>query len=203
VHDLEQHLASVQPLLARYGYAAVFLSIFVEGMGIPAPGQTLLVAAAILAARGELSVALLLATAVVASAGGNLAGYWIGRSGGRRILERIGAGPRLTKMESLFDRRGGVVVAFGRFVDGTRQLAALVAGSLAMPPATFFLWNLLGAVVWGGAWSLGPVFFEHHVVARSAGLLHALRPVLIAGAVVAVVLGVRWLRRGAVTHTSG
>ena len=49
VHGLEHHLAAVQPLLERYGYGAVFLAIFVEGIGIPAPGQTLLIAAALLA----------------------------------------------------------------------------------------------------------------------------------------------------------
>ena len=57
---LEQHIAAVQPLLKKWGDAAVFGCIFAEGVGIPAPGQTLLVAAALLAGRGELALAPLL-----------------------------------------------------------------------------------------------------------------------------------------------
>jgi membrane protein DedA with SNARE-associated domain len=196
VHDIEHHLAAVQPLLQRYGYAAVFVAVFVEGVGIPAPGQTLLIAAALLAARGELSLAWLLTVAVLASAGGNLAGFWLGRAGGRRLLDRIGAGPRLVRMEALFQRRGGLLVAFGRFVDGTRQLGAIVAGSLGMSSTTFLGWNVLGALAWAAAWTIGPFVFEHDL-ARFDLSLHRIRPFAIVLAVIAVVLALRWLRHGA------
>ena len=195
VHGLEHHLAAVQPLLERYGYGAVFLAIFVEGMGIPAPGQTLLIAAALLAARGDLSLGMLLVVALVAAAGGNLAGFAIGRYGGRRVLERIGAGERLNKMEALFRRRGGVVVGFGRFVDGLRQLAGIAAGSLEMPFATFFVWNLIGAVAWVGFWGLGVFLFDRDFAAIAL-LFHRFRPLAIALAVLGVVLVIVWLRRG-------
>ncbi|HEY8517126.1 MAG TPA: DedA family protein [Candidatus Binatia bacterium] len=201
VHHLAHHLASVEPLLAEYGYAAVFLAIFVEGFGIPAPGQTLLIAGALLAARGELSVTALLVVAVLASAAGNLVGFWLGRVGGRRILDKIGAGPRLERMEKLFQRRGGVLVAFGRFVDGTRQLAGIVAGSLDMPSGTFFAWNVLGAVAWAVTWSLGPVLLEEHL-GQLAAVMHAYRRLFLLAGLVAVVLGVLWLRRGSTAHTT-
>src|SRR5690242_19698129 len=119
--SLSHHLEAVQPLHERWGYLAVFVAIFAEGCGIPAPGQTLLIAAALLAARGELWLGLVLATAVCAAAGGNLAGCALGRVGGRPVLERIASPQRLTRLEGLFERRGGVVVGFGRFVDGLRQ----------------------------------------------------------------------------------
>lgn len=193
--DVTHHLAEVQPLLERYGYAAVFVAIFVEGFGIPAPGQTLLVAAALLAARGELWLGALLATAVVASAAGNLVGFAIGRLGGHRVLERVASRERLAKMEALFERRGGVVAGFGRFLDGLRQLSGIVAGSLDMDLVSFFAWNLAGAVAWAAFWGGGAFLFERHVTELSA-LFHHARPVALALALVAVVIALRWLRRG-------
>ncbi len=195
VHGLEHHLAAVQPLLERYGYAAIFLFVFVEGFGIPAPGQMILIAAALLAARGDLSLVAVVTTALIAAATGNLIGFAIGRWGGRRILERIAGGARLARMEALFERRGGVVVGFGRFVDGLRQLAGIAAGSLGMSFATFFAWNLAGAVAWAGFWGGGTYLFERDF-AQIAAAVHRVRPLAIAVVVLAVIAGIRWLRRG-------
>lgn len=197
MHDLEHHLAAVQPLLDRYGYGAVFLAIFVEGFGIPAPGQMTLIAAALLAARGDLSLTAVLLTALLAAAAGNTVGFALGRWGGRRLLERIAGGARLARMEALFQRRGGVVVGFGRFVDGLRQLAGVAAGSLGMSFATFFTWNLLGAVAWVGFWGGGTYLFDRDF-ASIAAVLHRFRPVAITVVVLLVVLGIRWLRHGRV-----
>lgn len=195
MNGFEHHFAHVEPLLEHYGYSAVFVAIFVEGMGIPAPGQTLLIAAALFAERGDLSLWILLGTALVAAAAGNLVGFAIGRYGGHRVLARFCAPERLQKMEDLFERRGGVVVGFGRFVDGLRQLAGIAAGSLEMHFATFFVWNLVGAVAWVGFWGAGAFFFERDF-ATIVHLFHRFRPVAIAGVVIAVVFLVRWLRSG-------
>lgn len=195
MHDLEQHLAAVQPLLDRWGYGALFLFIFVEGFGIPAPGQMTLIAAALLAARGDLSLAGVLAAAVLAAAAGNMVGFAIGRWGGRRLLERIAGGTRLAKMEALFERRGGFVVGFGRFVDGLRQLAGVAAGSLGMTFGKFFAWNLAGALAWVGFWGGGTYLFERDF-ASIAAVVHRFRPLVIALVLLAVVLGIRWLRGG-------
>lgn len=200
--DLAQHLESVQPLLQRWGYAAVFVAVFVEGCGIPAPGQTLLIAAALLAAKGELWLGLVLATAVCAAAGGNLAGYAIGRLGGHRVLERIASPQRLAQMEKLFERRGGIVAGFGRFLDGLRQLSGIAAGSLNMDLVTFFGWNLIGAVVWVGFWGAGAFFFERHVTQLSA-VFHHLRPIALGLAAIGVVIALRWLRRPADPSDAG
>ncbi len=192
--SLTHHLESVQPLLQRWGYLAVFVAIFAEGCGIPAPGQTLLIAAALLAARGELWLGLVLATAVCAAAGGNLTGYALGRLGGRPVLERIASPQRLARMESLFERRGGMVVGFGRFVDGLRQLAGIAAGALNMDLVTFFAWNLGGAVIWVAFWGGGAFLFERHVTQLSA-VFHHLRPIALGLAAIGVVITLRWLRR--------
>jgi membrane protein DedA with SNARE-associated domain len=194
VNGLEHHLAHVQPLLERYGYGAVFLAIFVEGMGIPAPGQTLLIAAALFAERGNLSLPVLLITALLGAAGGNLAGFAIGRYGGHRVLARFCAADRLHKMEDLFARRGGVVVGFGRFVDGLRQIAGIAAGSLGMSFTTFFVWNLIGAVVWVGFWGFGAYLFERDFESIAQFFHHA-RPVALVLALLVVVLALWWMRR--------
>lgn len=195
MHDLEQHLTAVQPLLDRWGYGALFLFVFVEGFGIPAPGQMTLIAAALLAARGELSLVAVLVTATAAAATGNTVGFFLGRLGGRPVLERVAGGARLARMEALFQRRGGAVVGFGRFVDGLRQLAGVAAGSLGMSFATFFVWNLAGAIAWVGFWGGGTYLFDRDF-AQIAAVAHRFRLAVIAVVVVAVLLGVRWLRAG-------
>jgi membrane protein DedA with SNARE-associated domain len=191
---LTGHLASVRPLLERYGYVAVFAAIFVEGLGIPAPGQTLLIAAALLAAGGALSLPWLLTVAFAASVGGTLVGWTIGRYGGRRILDRF-AGPRLEKLEDLCQRRGGLLVAFGRFVDGARQLAGMVSGALGMPLAEFLAWNLVGGLVWTAVWGLGSFVLERNMGAI-AELYHRVGPLAAVAILAVLVATVFWLVRG-------
>lgn len=88
-HDLKQMVARVQPMLQRYGYPALFLAVLVEGMGIPAPGQTLLIAAALIAAHGNLNIVWVLIWSCLAAMLGNILGYLIGRWGGRPLLARF------------------------------------------------------------------------------------------------------------------
>jgi len=190
----EHELTRAEPLLARYGYAAVFAAIFLEGFGIPAPGQTLLIAGAILAARGQVSLAALLATAAAASAGGTLVGWTIGVSGGRRLLGRF-AGQRLERIEGVFARWGAGLVVLGRFVDGARQLAGMAAGALGMPLASFLLWNALGAILWTAFWGVGAWAFtrDFHALAEAA---HRARLPLFAVALVAAAGLLAWIARG-------
>ena len=193
--SLDHVLAAAQPLLNRWGYAAVFASIFVEGAGIPAPGQTLLVAGGLLAGRGRLSLAPLLATAVVAAAAGNALGWAIGRYGGRPLLERFAAGERLARIERLFARSSAGVLALGRFVDGARQLNGIAAGAFGMAPARFHLWNLVGAVLWSGFWGLGSYALGRDLEGVVA-VYHRLRPLFLWLAVVASASLLIWLLRG-------
>lgn len=198
VTAFEQHLAAAQPLLEKWGYASVFGCIFAEGVGIPAPGQTLLVAGALLASRGELGLAQLLVVAVVAAALGNTLGWLIGRAGGRPLLQRFARGERLERVERLFLRWGPRVVALGRFVDGLRQLNGLAAGALGMERVPFLFWNAIGALLWVGFWGLGAYGFGRDFDAI-ASLAHRAGPLLVAlvliGAALLVVYLVRVPRR--------
>jgi membrane protein DedA with SNARE-associated domain len=163
-HDLEQAIARVQPLFDRYGYLVVFAAIMVEGVGIPAPGQTLLIAAALSAAHGNLSLVWVLICACLAAGLGNSLGYLLGRWGGRPLLARFKVrGDRLARLEDKFRRYGGVVVLVARFFDGLRQLNGIVAGMLAMPWKMFTGFNVLGAILWTGVWGLGTYFLGKEI----------------------------------------
>ena len=164
VGALEAAVARVRPLLERYGYPAVFVAVGVEGMLIPAPGQTLLIAGAIDAVHGGLNIVALVALALVAAALGNSIGYLIGRAGGRPLLRKLPISEaRLTRVDELFQRYGGAFILVARFFDGTRQLNGIMAGTLEMPWWRFTFWNLLGAVIWVGVWGLGAYWLDRDI----------------------------------------
>lgn len=152
----ENSLAKVQPLLQRYGYGAAFVAVMIEGMGVPTPGQTLLMAGALEAAEGRMNIGLLLFVVTAAAAFGNSVGYAIGRWGGRAALNRLKVNPqRQQHLDDIFQQRGGLVVLLARFLDGLRQLNGIVAGVLQMPWWTFTAYNVAGAILWTCAWGLG------------------------------------------------
>lgn len=163
--DIAEDIARVEPYLERYGYWAVFAAVGIEGIGIPAPGQTLLEAGALVAAAPDsrLHIGWLLFVAILATSLGQAIGYLIGRTGGRTVLSRmpISAG-NLDKIETAFNRYGGWLVFFGRFVDGPRQLIGVFSGVLAMHWGRFMLLNIGGAVLWGGFWVLGVYYLDLH-----------------------------------------
>lgn len=157
LHDVQHEIAVVEPLLDQYGYSAVFVAVGVEGFGIPAPGQTLLIAGAVTAAdQNQLRIDWLLFTAFLAALSGNSLGYLIGRRGGRALLRRFRVSERhLQRVEQGFTRYGGGLIIIARFFDGLRQLNGIAAGLLEMPWWRFTLYNALGAALWVGFWGLG------------------------------------------------
>jgi membrane protein DedA with SNARE-associated domain len=164
VRRFERSLRNVQPLLQRYGYGAAFAAVLVEGMGVPTPGQTLLMAAAVEAAEGRMSIGLLLLVVTTAAVFGNSIGYAIGRWGGRAALNKLKVNTqRQQRLDDLFRRRGGVVVLLARFLDGLRQLNGIAAGVLQMPWWTFTAYNIAGAILWTCAWGLGTYFLGRDI----------------------------------------
>ena len=143
-------------LFARYGYIVVFVGVMLENAGVPVPGETVLLAGAALASVGRLSLGVVIATAIVAAVIGDNIGFFIGRKGGRRLLERYG-GPvglsedRLRRFDAFFARHGGKTVFIARFVTGLRVFGALLAGASGLPWRTFLIYNAAGAVVWSTA----------------------------------------------------
>jgi undecaprenyl-diphosphatase len=135
------------------GYAALAALIAGETMGIPLPGETALIAGGILASEGRLSLEIVIVVAAAAAIVGDNVGFWIGRTGGRRLLELPGplAHHRervLERGEAIFRRHGAKTVFFGRWFSGLRIASAWLAGVNRMPWGTFLVYNALGGVAW-------------------------------------------------------
>ena len=153
-------------LLNSYGYWAVLVLVMVESIGIPVPGETMLLTAAIYAGRtGHLFIGFVIAAAAAGAIAGDNIGYAVGREGGFRLLRRWGKyvrldEPKLKVGQYVFMRYGGLVVFFGRFIAILRALAALLAGVNRMPWWRFVIANALGGVLWATiygllGWALG------------------------------------------------
>ncbi len=143
-------------LIERYGYLIVFLGVTLEGVGIPLPGETVLIAAGALAHRGSLTLWETLAMGSLGAVMGGQAGYCLGRFGGRPFVLRWGryafiTPERLGRAERFFERHGGKAVFLARFITGLRVFGALVAGMSRMPYAKFTVYSVLGGVVWATA----------------------------------------------------
>jgi membrane protein DedA with SNARE-associated domain len=167
--ELPGFLAGVAPILDRWGYLAVAGVIGVESFGVPAPGQTIMVAAAIYAGAGRLNIVAVAAIAFVAAVLGDNVGYWIGVRGGRRVVHRFGkyifiTPERLERAERFFARRGNRIVVVARFIDGLRQLNGVIAGITAMPWRTFLIYNAIGAALWVGWWTTVSYLLGTHLV---------------------------------------
>ncbi len=148
-------------LVQSYGYYAVFGLIALESTGIPLPGETALVTAALYAGTTHhLNVAVLAAVAAAGAITGDNAGYWIGRTGGYRLAERYGRFVRLDRaklnvVRYLFARHGVKVVFFGRFVAVLRTFAAFFAGVSKMSWPGFIAGNAAGGALWAACYAFG------------------------------------------------
>jgi membrane protein DedA with SNARE-associated domain len=181
--------------LERYGYGAAVLATMAEGMGIPTPGQTLLMASALEAAQGRMNIVWLLILVTTAATLGNSVGYAIGRWGGRMALDKLRVNShRQQYLDDLFQRRGGLVILSARFLDGLRQLNGIAAGVMRMPWWTFTGYNVAGAILWTCVWGLGSYYFgrDIHVI---AGFLHRHRWLLYVVGVIALMALVVYLLR--------
>jgi membrane protein DedA with SNARE-associated domain len=149
-------LAELIHVPAHLGYAAVFIFIAVETMGIPVPGETALIAAALLAARGDLAVEWLIVVAASAAIIGDNIGFTIGRTAGRKFVERPGPFHKqrldmLERGQPFFEKHGSKTVFLGRWVGWLRIASAWLAGINHMHWPTFLFWNALGGILWSAS----------------------------------------------------
>ncbi len=158
-------LALIQ-LPSHLGYLILFALVGAESTGVPVPGEAALITAGVLAHQGRFRILLVIIIAAAAAIFGDNIGYLIGRTGGRKLLERPGFMEKhrrgvLRKGEPFFAKHGPKAVFLGRWVAGLRIAAAWLAGINRMPWHIFVFWNALGGIAWATsvgllAYYLGP-----------------------------------------------
>jgi membrane protein DedA with SNARE-associated domain len=188
-------LDHLQPFIAHYGYFAVFALVALESAGVPMPGETALVSAAVFAGTGALNIELVIVCGAAAAILGDNAGYWVGREFGFPLVYRYGGYIRLDEgrlkvAQHLFQRHGGKIVFFGRFVAILRAFAAFLAGVNHLSWPRFLAFNAAGGVLWATIFGLGGYFlglaFEHYArPVGAAALACALIGMFVAGRFVA------------------
>jgi len=165
------HLATSELtyFLTTYGYWAVLLFVAIESTGVPFPGETMLLVAAIYAGTtNRLSITLVIVAAASGAILGDNLGYWVGREGGYHLLRRYGRyihlDERKVKLgQYLFRKYGDKVVFFGRFIAVLRAWAAFLAGTNCMPWRSFLLYNALGGIIWATVYGLAGYFLGDNV----------------------------------------
>ena len=142
--------------IADYGLWFLFGIVCLESAGLWLPGETALIAAGVYASKGHLSITAVIAVAAVGAIIGDNIGYWLGREGGRRLIERYRwlrrlADRVLPQAERFFAKHGGKAVFLARFFGGVRVTGAWMAGITRMTWWRFLFWNAAGGIVWAVA----------------------------------------------------
>lgn len=147
-------LQTLANVLHVIGYPAITLFVLVESAGIPIPGESIVLLASFTAGvDGQLQLPWIIVCASFGAIIGDNIGFYIGRTGGRRFVERYGRFffvkmEHLDKAEKFFNRHGPKAVFIGRFITFLRIWAAFLAGVNQMRWKTFLFYNALGGIVW-------------------------------------------------------
>lgn len=183
--------------IQEYGYLGIAVVVGLESMGLPLPGEATLIAAALYAGKTQaLNIWIIIACAAAGAIVGDNLGFGIGREIGFPLLLRYGAYIRLTESriklgEYLFQRHGGKIVFFGRFVALLRSLAALLAGVNQMSWPRFLAFNAAGGTLWATLYGLAAFYLGREVetLRRPVGI-----SLLLVGVIV-VIIALVFVRR--------
>jgi membrane protein DedA with SNARE-associated domain len=151
-------LAAIISVSSGLGYALPAI-IGLESLGVPSPGETALVLAAVLASQGKLQIWLVILIAAASAIIGDNTGYLLGRRFGREVLEHTGPLHRrrlelIAAGDRFFDRHGPKAVFFARWIALVRFAAAWLAGINEMRFRQFFFYNALGGISWAITYGL-------------------------------------------------
>lgn len=165
-------LDNIQELAHQYGYWAVVVGVLLENMGVPLPGETIVIVAGFLAGSGDLDYWLVLGSAIAAATIGGSVGYWIGFYGGWSLLLGLGRLLRIQESQLLdlkdrFSLNATRAVFFGRFIAFLRVFVGPMAGIARMPFGKFLVYNFAGAALWAGV-MVSLAFFAGEIISLEA-----------------------------------
>ena len=200
-------LHSLEPTLDQFGYLAVVGLVLVEDFGVPVPGETVLILAAVYAGTGRLSIVLVALLGFCGALLGDNIGFAIGHFGGRPLTERYGryvflTPARLDRATDFFKRHGGKIIVVARFIEGLRQANGIIAGTARMHWARFLFFNAIGAALWVLVWTSVGYFSGSHIdtiysdATRYSTYLAVIAGVLVVAYVARRVLRLRRARAG-------
>ncbi|MDX6555190.1 MAG: rane-associated protein [Miltoncostaeaceae bacterium] len=152
-----EHFQGVAERAAEYGYPAVALVVAGDGIFPLLPGETAIVAAAVLASSGDMNIFWVILAGMIGAMAGDWTAYAIGRAGEgpiKRFIARVAGAERLEAAESMVERRGSALVFVGRFLPGLRIAINMACGAGDMRFRRFAAFNALGAVTWSAQASL-------------------------------------------------
>jgi membrane protein DedA with SNARE-associated domain len=166
--QLPSVIQAIAPFVTHYGYVGVGGLLLLENFGVPVPGETVLIAAAVFAGLGKLHIGIVIIVAIVASIIGDNIAFAVGRYGGHPLLERYGkyvflTPGRIARTEAFYARNGARIVLIARFIDGLRQANGLIAGITEMKWQKFVTYNTIGATVWVTTWAMAGYLGASHV----------------------------------------
>ena len=168
-------LQTLEPTLNHFGYLAVLGLVLIEDFGVPVPGETVLILAAVYAGAGRLNIVLVGVLGFCGALLGDNIGFAIGHFGGRPLIERYGryiflTPERIATATGFFKRHGGWIIIVARFIEGLRQANGIIAGVSGIRWAKFLLFNAIGAALWVGVWvSVGYLSGSHvHTIYHDA-----------------------------------
>ncbi len=195
--------ATLFHLVHTYGYLVIFLAVTAECLGVPFPGDTVMIAGAVWAGAGHLDIGLVILAGVAGAVVGDNCGYAIGRFAGTWVVARLL--PRLPFLNGwvllarrFFARHGGKTIVIARFIAALRITVSFVAGISRFRWPRFVAFNLAGGVAWATSYSLvafliGRTFGRYTDAISAVGLLIAV--IGAAGVVLLFTLGQRWVER--------
>ncbi len=175
------HFALI-PLVKLIGYPGLFAVVFFESgvfFGFFLPGASMLFTAGLLASQGLFSVWVLIPLLALAAILGDNAGYWFGNTVGVSLFfrkdSRFFHHGHLERAKDFYDKHGVISINLARFVPIVRTFTPILAGIVNMRYRTFFLYNVLGALLWGS----GVTFLGYFLGEKVPFVSHYLTPIVL------------------------
>lgn len=187
----------MEAIIREYGYWAVFLGILLEYLGLPIPGEAVLLMAGALAFEGHLNLLALPPLVLAATLCGDSVWFFLGRRRGMAFFQRTGGSPiAFTRASHVFHRFGGVALLFGKFLVGVRWLLPPLAGSLQMSFPRFLVLNLTSVSLWAGCFSSLGYLLHREITQALQVLQHSTWVLGLAAILVVLGLVLRGMLRG-------